>query len=233
MKIRIITLFPEMIKPTIEYSIVKRAREAGKVEIDFINIRDFGIGKHKIVDDTPYGGGHGMVLRADVLSKAIASVTQTDNTKKIRVVLLSAGGKKFDQETAKEYSKMDELVLICGHYEGVDARILLRIDDELSIGDYVNTGGELPAMIVVDAVTRLLPGVLKEGVVEHESYSFENSFGRKLLEYPQYTKPLNFEGAMAPEVLLSGHHLKIEEWRMDQALKKTKKIRPDLLKDLK
>jgi tRNA (guanine37-N1)-methyltransferase len=228
MKITILTLFPEMFQGPFDHSIIKRAKEKGLVEIEFINIRDFGLGKHQIIDDTPYGGGIGMVMRVDVVSKAISNVKcQTSNVKcKEKVILLTASGKPFKQAIAQEYSHLDHLILICGHYEGVDDRIKHYIDEEISIGDFVLTGGEIPAMLIADAVTRLLPGVITQGAVEDESFS------EQLLEYPHYTKPQTYEEHTVPDILLSGNHPKIDEWRREKALEKTKQVRPDLLKKI-
>lgn len=225
-----------------DFSIVKRAKEAGKVEINIVNIRDYGIGKHKVVDDTPYGGGIGMVMRADVLREAITRIKnptlaeatagkQKSKMNKEKVILLSASGKTFNQSVAKSFSKLDHLIVICGHYEGIDARIMKYIDEEISIGDFVVTGGEIPAMMITDSVTRLIPGVLKEGVTDAESFSLTNE-DSALLEYPQYTKPPVFDGQKVPEVLTSGNHRKIHEWRMGEALNKTQLKRPDLIKKI-
>lgn len=225
MKISILTLFPEMFEGPFSESIVKRAIEKKLVSIKIINIRDLGIGSHKTVDDTPYGGGVGMLLRVDVVKKAIDSVLD----KKIkrgeqRVILLSATGKRFDQATAGKFSKIKHLILVCGHYEGIDYRIRKFIDSEISIGDFVLTGGEIPAIVITDSVIRLTPGVLKDDATKFESFSED------LLEYPQYTKPPNFEGLKVPPILFSGDHKKIEEWRRKEALKQTRENRPDLLK---
>lgn len=235
MKISILTLFPEMFRGPLEFSIVKRAREKKLVEINIINIRDFGIGKHKIVDDTPYGGGIGMVMRPDVLYESIkfAKNTFLENFKlkiKQKVVLLGAGGKKYTQPKAIEFSKLDHLILVCGHYEGVDERITKYIDEEISIGECVYTGGEIPAMLITDSITRLIPGVLKPGATDNESFSLIGDSGEVCLEYPHYTKPPVFEGISVPEILLSGDHKKIQDWRIRESYKKTKKSRPDLLK---
>lgn len=224
MKITILTLFPEMFDGPFNHSIIKNAKENEKVKINFINIRDFGLGKHKIVDDTPYGGGTGMILKVDVLNKAIQQAkSNSETTEKTKVVLLSPHGKVFNQKIAKEYSKLDHLVLICGHYEDFDARIRNFIDEEISIGDFVLTGGEIPAMLITDSVSRLITGVLKDGVTDSESFS------SSLLEFPQYTKPDNYKDLKVPDVLLSGNHKNINEWRKEQAIKLTKKLRPDLL----
>lgn len=229
MKITILTLFPKMFTGPFDYSILKRAQEKNLVEIDIVTIRDFGIGKHKLVDDTPYGGGLGMVMRVDVLHKAVQSV-QNSLQGKEKIALLSASGKKFTQKIAKEYATLSHLVLICGHYEGVDERIHSFIDEEISVGDFVTTGGEIPAMLVVDAVTRLVPDVLKKGVADDESFSLRSKDG-SLLEYPHYTNPRSYRGKDVPEILLSGDHKKIQSWRLHEALTKTRKRRPDLLQN--
>jgi tRNA (guanine37-N1)-methyltransferase len=209
-----------------DYSIVKRAKEKGLLEIEFVNIRDFGEGPHKMVDDTEYGGGIGMLMKVDVLHRAIEHAKkQMANSK---IILLSASGKQFKQETAKHFSELDHLILICGHYEGVDERIKHYIDEEISIGDYVLTGGEIPAMLITDSITRLIPGVLPQGATEDESFSEIDN--ETLLEYPHYTKPQTYENQSVPEVLLSGNHAEIKKWRYGQALEKTNKVRPDLLK---
>lgn len=208
-----------MFKGPFEHSIVKRAIEKKLIEIEFINLRDFGVGKHKLVDDTPYGGGKGMVIRVDVLKKAIENVKKKNKT--ARVILLSAHGKKFDQKKALIYSKLKNLILVCGHYEGFDERIKKYINEEISVGDYILTGGEIPAMLVTDSVSRLVKGVISDGSLDNESFS-------PFLEYPQYTKPQEFEGLMVPKVLLSGNHKKIESWRKEESVKQTKKLRPDL-----
>lgn len=223
MKITILTLFPEMFQGPFDHSIVKKAKEKKLVDINFVNIRDFGIGKHMVVDDKTYGGGHGMVLRVDVLEKAIAKIKK-DNPKsgKQKVILLGPRGKTFNQKKALELSNLDHLIFICGHYEGVDERIKKFIDEEISIGDFIVTGGEIPAMLMTDAVVRLIKGVLKEGVTSNESFS-------SLLEYPQYTKPDNYKNLKVPQILLGGNHGKIKSWRDKISLRTTSKLRPDLL----
>jgi len=231
MQITILTLFPEMFSGPFDYSIIKRAKEKKLVDIKLVNIRDFGIGKHRTVDDTPYGGGVGMIMRVDVLHKAITyakSIYPSSNHQK--VVLLSASGKTFTQQRAKDFSILDHLILLCGHYEGVDERIKHYIDQEISIGDFILTGGEIPAMLVADAVTRLIPGVLPEGATDNESFSLvEAQNAASLLEYPHYTKPQTYENHSVPDVLLCGNHKQIEEWRLQKAKELTKKRRPDLL----
>lgn len=225
MKISILTLFPEMFDGIFDHSIIARAKSKKLVDIELINIRDFGEGRHKIVDDRPYGGGAGMVLRADILAKTIKSlkVKKTDQTK---IILTSSTGEPYKQKKARELSKLEELVIICGHYEGVDERFIKNyVDEQISIGDYVLTGGEIPAMVIVDSVARLIPGVLKK-----EEATINESFTENLLEGPQYTKPREFEELNVPKVLLSGNHAEIVKWRTQKSLEKTKKQRPDLLK---
>lgn len=231
MKITIITLFPEMFAGPFDESIIKRAQEKKLVEITYLNLRDFGIGPHKMVDDTPYGGGIGMVLKVDVLHQAIEHAKKTfkqkNDTGEQKIILMSATGKTYNQTFAKHYSKLGHLIIICGHYEGVDDRVLQYVDEEISIGDFILTGGELPAMLITDSIVRLIDGVITEGAVDEESFSQE----KPLLEYPHYTKPRDYEGVEVPEVLLSGNHQKIEEWRHEKSIEKTKKVRPDLLSE--
>ncbi len=227
MKISILTLFPEMFQGPFEYSIIKRAREKELIEIIYVNIREFGIGKHKAVDDTPYGGGIGMVMRVDVIHSAImASKCQTgeDTNCREKTILLSASGKTFKQSIAKTYSKLDHLILVCGHYEGIDARIKHFIDEEISIGDFVVTGGEIPAMLITDAVTRLIPNVLKDGATENESFSL-GRIENPLLEYPHFTRPQSYENHAVPEILLSGNHHEIEKWRVLKSYEKTEDMK--------
>lgn len=220
MKFSIITLFPEVFEPILNSSILKRAQKKGLLEFELVNLRDFGEGKHKVVDDRPYGGGSGMILKADILSKTLSSVKKYD-----KVILTSASGKPYKQKLVQRFSKLDHMVIVCGHYEGVDQRFIDKyVDEEISIGDYVLTGGEVPAMVIVDSVTRLIPGVL-----EKPEATAQESFSEGLLEYPHYTRPQEFEGKKVPEVLLSGNHQEIAKWRSQKSLEKTKKIRPDLL----
>ncbi len=219
MKFDVLTLFPEMFQ-AIKQSILGRAEEKNLIQINLINIRDFSKDKHKKVDDTPYGGGAGMVMRADVVYDAYKSV-QNENAK---VIYLTPQGKKLDQKKVEELSKEKHLILLCGHYEGIDQRVIDKIvDEEISIGDYVLTGGELPAMVLIDSVSRYVEGVLSEGSTNEESFS------QGLLEYPQYTRPETFEGVKVPEILLSGHHENIKKWREEKSLENTKLKRPDLL----
>ena len=219
MKFDVLTLFPEMFEP-LNSSIIGRAREKNLIEINLINIRDFSKDKHKKVDDTPYGGGAGMVMMPDVVYDAYKSVED----KNAKVIYMSPQGKKLTQKKVEELAKQEHLIILCGHYEGIDQRVIDKIvDEEISIGDYVLTGGELPAMVLIDAVSRYNSGVIAEESREEES------FANGLLEYPQYTRPEVFEGEKVPEVLLSGHHANIEKWRREKALEITAKKRPDLL----
>jgi tRNA (guanine37-N1)-methyltransferase len=246
MKITVITLFPAMIEPFIRESIIKRAQEKGVVEIDVINLRDFARDSYGTVDDKPYGGGAGMILRGDVLREAL------EKPQSGHVVLTSAKGQPYTQEKARELSKLKHLTILAGHYEGVDERIMDKINEEVSLGDFVMTGGEITAAAIVDSVVRLLPGVLKKeeatDIESFKTYSVEELIkvvgkheallalqGRgahtvKLLEYPHYTRPEILDGAHVPEVLLSGDHKKIEEWRLTMAFNETLLKRPDLLR---
>ncbi len=220
MKIDILTLFPEMFSPLKE-SIIGRALNSGKLELNVVDIREYTLDKHKKCDDTPFGGGAGMVMMAQPIASCIEAV---DPEHKARRIYLSPKGKTFSQSTVLEYSKEERLLLLCGHYEGVDQRVLdIYIDEELSIGDFVLTGGEIPAMAVVDAVSRYV-----EGVINRESLKDE-SFTNNLLEYPQYTKPQEFKGLKVPDVLISGNHGEVDKWRLEESLKITEKLRPDLL----
>lgn len=222
MKFDVLTLFPEMFEP-VKQSVTGRAIDKNLIEINTINIRDFSKDKHKKVDDTVYGGGAGMLIKPDVVWDCYKSV-KSDNAK---VIYLSPQGKRLNQKKVEELSKEDHLILLCGHYEGIDQRVLDKIvDEEISIGDYVLTGGELPAMVLIDSVSRYVDGVLSENSTEQESFS------EGLLEYPQYTRPEIFEGEKVPEVLLTGHHKNIEEWRRKESLRITLKKRPDLLENI-
>jgi len=219
MKFDVLTLFPEMFEP-LNSSIIGRAKEKNLIEINLINIRDFSKDKHKKVDDTPYGGGAGMVMMPDVVYDAYKSI-KDENAK---VIYMSPQGKKLTQKKVEELAKNKHLIILCGHYEGIDQRVIDKIvDEEISIGDYVLTGGELPAMVLIDSVSRY-----SDGVIAKESTN-EESFTNGLLEYPQYTRPEVFEGEKVPEVLLSGHHANIEKWRKEKSLEITAKKRPDLL----
>lgn len=219
MKFKILTLFPNMFDGFLSESIIKRAIENKKIDISIHNIRDYANNKHNQVDDTPYGGGAGMLLMCEPIFKAIDDV----KTSKSKVIMLTPDGEKFTQEKAYELSKEEDLILLCGHYEGFDERINTIVDEKISIGDYVLTGGELPAMVLVDSISRLVDGVIKE-----DSH-INDSFNEGLLDYPQYTKPREYKGMKVPDVLLSGDHKKIDEWRKEEALKKTKEKRPDLI----
>ena len=222
MKIDVLTLFPAMFAGPLDESIVKRAREAKLLDLKIHNLRDWTHDRHKTVDDKPFGGGPGMLLKVEPLFEAIESLQR----EKTKVILLSPSGRKFSQEIARELSQEKDLLLVCGSYEGFDERVREALaDDELSIGDYVLTNGALPAMVVIDAVARLLPGVLGDDESSHDE-----SFSHGLLEYPQYTRPAEFRGMKVPEVLLSGNHAEIEKWRREQAKLRTEKQRPDLLK---
>ncbi len=223
MRIKILTIFPEMFESVLSASILGRAREAGLLDVQCVDIRPFSQKKHHNTDDYPFGGGAGMVMMAQPIADAIASVTEPPFSGKR--IYLGPRGKTLTQDMARELAKETELVLLCGHYEGVDQRVLdAYIDEEISIGDYILTGGELAAMVLVDCVARLVPGVLGS-----EDSPEEESFSDGLLEYPQYTRPRVFEGVEVPEVLVNGDHAKIAAWRRQQSLLATKKHRPDLL----
>ena len=221
MKIDILTLFPEMFMGFINTSIIKRAIEDKKVTINIYNIRDYSIYKNKQVDDYQYGGGAGMVLMCDPIFRAIESLKK-DNTK---VIMLSPSGTTFKQEKAKQLVNEEHIILLCGHYEGFDERIKTIIDEEISIGDYVLTGGEIPAMAIADSIIRLIPGVINEDSLDAES------FNDNLLDYPVYTKPYDYRGMKVPDILLSGHHKNIDTYRHEQRIKRTSEKRNDLLED--
>jgi len=218
----ILTLFPDIFNSVMSESIIGRAINDGLVEINPVNIRDYTNDKHNRVDDYPYGGGAGMVMQAQPIYDAYKSIAGVD--KSIPVIYMSPQGKQFTQKMAQDLALNDRIILLCGHYEGVDERVLEEIvTDEISIGDYVLTGGELPAMVVIDAVSRLIPGVLAEDSTKEESFS------NGLLEYPQYTRPVEFMGKKVPEVLISGHHANIKKWREEESYKRTLKKRPELI----
>lgn len=220
MRFTVLTIFPDMFAPFKE-SIIKRAQESGVIEIKIVNFRDYALSKHKNVDDVPYGGGSGMVLKPEPVFRAFRALENSGG--KRRTVLLSPQGKLFKQKTAYELAGYDEIVLICGHYEGFDERIRSLADEEISIGDYVLTGGELAAMVIIDAVARNIPGVLGKAVsAEQDSHT------RGVLEYPQYTRPPEYEGMKVPDILLTGHHALIEKWRRKESLRRTFLRRPDL-----
>ena len=222
MKFDVLTLFPEMFEP-IKSSVIGRAIEKDIIDINLINIRDFSEDKHKKVDDTPYGGGAGMVMKPDVVYSAYNSI----DDKNAKVIYMSPQGKTLNQKKVEELSKENHLIILCGHYEGIDQRVLDKIvDEEISIGDYVLTGGEIPAMVLIDSISRYV-----DGVISGESTS-EESFSNGLLEYPQYTRPEIFMGEKVPDVLISGHHENINKWRKEQSLKNTFKKRPELLDDI-
>ncbi len=231
MHISIITLFPEMFEGPLGTSIIGRAVESGKAVIDLVQLRDFADDERGTVDEPPFGGGAGMVLKAEPLVKAVDAVSEKSNTStKPHVILMSAQGSPLTHRRAQELSEMPEITLVCGHYEGVDERFIeLRVDEEISIGDFVMTGGEIPAMALTDAVIRLIPGVLgDDDSSKHDSFAPGSDV---LLEGPVYTRPAEFEGLDVPKILLSGDHAKIEAWRRSQALKRTEERRPDLLND--
>lgn len=224
MEIDILTLFPRMFAP-IEESMIGRARKEGVISVRIWDIRDYATDRHRTVDDTPFGGGHGMVLKPEPVFEAVRDVRKRSETPVGRIVLLSPQGETFSHAKARELAAEKRLILICGHYEGFDERIRMAIPtDEISIGDYVLTGGELPAMVVTDAVSRLVPGVLG-----HEDGAVDDSFATGLLEYPHYTRPREYMGLAVPDVLLSGHHREIEKWRRRESLRRTFERRPDLL----
>jgi len=236
MKIDILTLFPEICRAPLSESMMKRAQENKIVDLQIHNLRDWATDKHHIVDDTPFGGGQGMVMKPEPIFAAVEDLKQkTSNAQrrtpnvelqKPNVVLMSPAGRRFDQQLATELSHQAHLVIVCGHYEGVDHRVIERLVDlEISIGDYVLTNGAIAAVVLVDAVVRLLPGVLG-----HEQSAADDSFSAGLLETPQYTRPAEFRGWKIPDVLLSGNHAEIAKWRKEQALKRTKQNRPDLLR---
>ena len=221
----VLTLFPDMIRECMNTSIMGRAVSGGLINLNVIDIRDFSQDKHKHVDDYPYGGGAGMVMMAPPVFDACEHARSLCSDKKGRIIYMSPSGRKFNQEIAKELSKYDDLIFLCGHYEGIDERVIeIEADDAISIGDFVLTGGELPAVAIMDAVSRLVPGVLS-----NDMSACEESFEDNLLEYPQYTRPEVFMDKSVPEVLLSGHHANIAKWRREQSIIRTANLRPDLL----
>ena len=222
MEIDILTLFPRIFEGPLDESIIKRAREAGRLDLAIHNLRDYAHDRHRTVDDRPFGGGPGMLLKPEPIFEAVESLAREGT----RVILLSPAGRPFSQAIAHELAGIEHLLMVSGHYEGFDERVREQLaDDELSIGDYVLTNGALPVMVIIDAVTRLLPGVLGD-----EDSARDDSFSHGLLEYPQYTRPAEFRGAKVPEVLLSGNHAEIARWRTEQAQLRTRERRPDLLK---
>ena len=249
MKFHVMTLFPEMVEQGLHTSILGRAMDAGIISVNTVNIRDYSEDKHRHVDDYPYGGGAGMVMAAEPIAKCYEAIVgrsvstkedsaenlencatdaRTSNTKRTRVIYLTPWGRVFDQNMAKEFAKEEELIFLCGHYEGVDERVLTEIvTDYVSIGDYVLSGGELPAMVMIDAIARMVPGVLT-----NEESGETESFMNGLLEYPQYTRPEVWRGQPVPDVLLSGHHAKVAEWRMQRSIDRTMQFRPELMENV-
>lgn len=234
MNFHVLTLFPDMIMQGLNTSIIGRAAQAGTISLEAVNIRDYTVNKHKKVDDYPYGGGAGMLMQAQPVYDACQAIKESidrnmnEQSKKAvkapRVIFLTPAGQTFHQQMAKEFAKEDDLIFLCGHYEGIDERVLDEIvTDYVSIGDYVLTGGELAAMVMIDAIARMVPGVLS-----NETSGEQESFSNYLLEYPQYSRPEEWQGKKVPEILLSGDHAKIEEWRLERSLEKTRDIRPEL-----
>ena len=251
MKIIVITLFPQMVWGFLQESILKRAQRKGAVEIEVVNLRDFALNAYGTVDDRPYGGGAGMVMRVDVLAQAIVNVKTQSASRRTKIILTSAKGKTFTQAKAQDLAKLDHLIIIAGHYEGVDARVMKYVDEEISIGDFVLTGGEIPAAFIIDSIVRLLPGVLKKAEATQEESFYKVSVDElisvvgkteilsklqkhsikvvQLLEYPHFTRPEEFEGIKVPKELLSGDHEKIRTYRLKKAYEETVQKRPDLL----
>jgi len=224
MKISILTLFPEMCNAYLSESIIGRARSAGKVKIECVDIRDYTKDKHRRVDDTPYGGGMGMIMQVDPVYDCFQAICEKDGTVP-HLIYLTPQGKTLTQKRVVELSKLDNIALLCGHYEGIDERVIEELQpEEISVGDYVLTGGELPALILADSVSRMLPGVLSND----ECFEEESHFN-SLLEYPQYTRPYEWRGRKVPDVLLTGHHANVDKWRREQSLKRTAERRPDML----
>lgn len=215
----VLTLFPDMVRPALTTSILGRAVGQGLVAIDVHDVREHGLGRHRSVDDAPYGGGAGMVMRVDVAAAAIQAI----RTPTSHVVMTSPAGRPFDQEMARRYARLDHLIVLCGHYEGIDDRVSALLDEEVSLGDFVLTGGEIAAMAIIDAAARLIPGVLG-----NTASPVDESFSSGLLEYPQYTRPREWRGHVVPDVLLSGDHGKVDAWRRQQSLERTRDRRPDL-----
>lgn len=223
MKFDIVTIFPELINSIKNHSIIKRAIEKGIVEINAIDFREYALDKHRHVDDYAYGGGAGMLISVQPVHQAMMTIPNINNAYKL---ITSPSGTTFNQKVAERLSKLDHIVIVCGHYEGIDSRINDYIDEEISLGDYILTGGELAALTVIDAVSRLIPGVITEESIEDESFT------TGLLEYPQYTRPYEYDGKKVPDVLISGHHANIKKWQRFESLKKTYFSRPDLLKNI-
>lgn len=225
MKIDAITLFPEMFEGPVHHSMMKRAIDKGLLEFHTVNFRQFGKGKHQQVDDTPYGGGAGMLLKPEPIFEAMKQIEEREPETKKRVILMDPAGKPFSQAMAEEFSKEEHVVFICGHYEGYDERIRSLVTDEVSLGDYILTGGELASMVMMDAAVRLIPGVLG-----NQASSLEDSHSTGLLEHPHYTRPVDYKGMTVPEILMNGNHKRIGEWRHKESLRRTYKRRPDMLK---
>jgi tRNA (guanine37-N1)-methyltransferase len=227
MRIDILTLFPEICRAPLSASMMKRAQENGALELEIHNLRDWTTDKHHVVDDAPFGGGQGMVMKPEPIFSAVEDLKSRIENRESKIVLMSPAGRRLDQQVATELSREAHLIIICGHYEGVDHRVIEHlVDQEISIGDYVLTNGAIAAVVLVDAVARLLPGVLGD-----EQSAVDDSFSAGLLEGPQYTRPSEFRGWKVPDVLLSGNHGEIAKWRKEQARERTKKNRPDLLSD--
>lgn len=227
MRIDILTLFPEVCRAPLSESMMKRAQESGVLDLRIHNLREWTTDKHHVVDDAPFGGGQGMVMKPEPIFAAVEDLQSKSENPKSKIILMSPGGRRFNQELAREFSRESHLVLICGHYEGVDHRVVEHlVDEEISIGDYVLTNGAIAAVVLVDAVVRLLPGALG-----HEHSAADDSFSGGLLEGPQYTRPSEFRGWKVPDILLSGNHGEIAKWRQEQARRRTEKNRPDLLSD--
>lgn len=222
MRVDILTLFPEQVMEWLRHSILNRATKKQILEVKSWNLRDWGMGAHQQVDDTPYGGGAGMVLKVDVVVPALRDVVAADSVRP-RVILLTPQGRRLTQEIVEELAQEPRLLLVAGHYEGFDERIRAYADDQISLGDFVLTGGEIAAVAVTDAVARLLPGSISEESPEEESHSLKDKDGNRLLEYPHYTRPEEFEGKRVPDILLSGHHARIKDWRHEEARRRTKK----------
>ncbi len=227
MRIDILTLFPEVCRAPLSESMMKRARESGAVDLQIHNLRDWTTDKHHVVDDAPFGGGQGMVMKAEPIFAAVEELKSKIENQNSKILLMSPTGRRLDQQMATEFSGESHLIIVCGHYEGVDHRVIEHlVDDEISIGDYVLTNGAIAAVVFVDAIVRLLPGVLG-----HEQSAADDSFSGGLLEGPQYTRPSDFRGWKVPDVLLSGNHAAIAAWRKEESLKRTQRDRPDLLGD--
>ena len=226
MNFHVMTLFPDMVKNGLNTSIIGRAVDKGLLSIDCVDIRNYTLDKHNHVDDYPYGGGAGMVMQAQPIYDCYLDIVNSNNIKNPKVVFMTPTGKTFNQQMSKEFAMFEDIIFLCGHYEGIDERVIeMIVTDNVSIGDYVLTGGELPAMVMIDSISRNIKGVLN-----NDMSAETESFSTNLLEYPQYTRPEEFMGKRVPEVLLSGHHKNIEKWRYEQSIERTKKWRPDLLK---